>query len=447
MTPVRNVVRLSAAFLGSNLARAGIGFALSFILARGLGADGFGRWILCTAWASTLTVVLDLGFGVLLTRDGARDQAEADRLLISALLVRLAAGVPLAALLFAGAGYISHDAETIAALRVASLLGTAGAAYGCFGALFRSQPRWLATVLAIETGWLALQCGGAWWLVMAGQGAAGSAGGAGWAGRSARADIVSLMVLALAVQLAQIVTAVVCWRLVFAERQQRQFPQIPTLWALLRRALPFAASGIVANLQTRVGPLMLGYLSTSPELGLYAAASRFGSVARLAPQAMFAGALPVLTQEHQRDRASAERVFRTFDMMLLGATVAVAAGSALFAAPVLRLVYGPSFAAAAPALFAVSVGLIPMLSNSGRKVFLYASGGETRVVRWSAVSLIVQVCVGAALIPVSGGVGAAASLAVGEAIIWWPLRRSTSTPAPRTVVTVASELSPTSPVS
>lgn len=255
------------------------------------------------------------------------------------------------------------------------------------------------------------------------------------------------MVLALLVQLAQIVTAFVCWRFVFAERQQRQFPRIPTLWALLRRALPFAASGIVANLQTRVGPLMLGDPSTSSELGLYAAASRFGSVARLAPQAMFAGALPVLTQEHQRDRASAERVFRTFDMLLVGAAVAVAAGSGLFAAPVLRLVYGPSFGAAAPALFAVSVGLIPMLSNSGRKVFLYASGGETRVVRWSAVSLIVQVCVGAVLIPVFGGVAAAASLAVGEAIIWWPLRRSTSTPEPRALVTVASELSPTSPVS
>ena len=65
------IARLSAAFLGSNLARAAIGFGLSFALARGLGAERFGRWILCTAWASTLTVVVDLGFGVLLTRDGA----------------------------------------------------------------------------------------------------------------------------------------------------------------------------------------------------------------------------------------------------------------------------------------------------------------------------------------------------------------------------------------
>ena len=99
--------------------------------------------------------------------------------------------------------------------------------------------------------------------------------------------------------------------------------------------------------------------------------------------------------------------------------------AALFAAPVLRLVYGPSFVRAAPALLWVSVGLIPILSNSGRKVFLYASGGEALVVRWSAAALLVQVCLGAVLIPTLGSVGAAVSVAAGEAIIWWPLRRAT----------------------
>ena len=106
MTPLARIARLSAAFLGSNLARAAIGFGLSFALARGLGAERFGRWILCTAWASTLTSLVDLGFGVLLTRDGARQAAEPGHLLTGALLLRLAFALPLAATLFAGAGYI-----------------------------------------------------------------------------------------------------------------------------------------------------------------------------------------------------------------------------------------------------------------------------------------------------------------------------------------------------
>ncbi len=232
------------------------------------------------------------------------------------------------------------------------------------------------------------------------------------------------MVLALGVQLAQIATAIACWRVVFGGRGRAQVPSPDALLALLRRALPFAASGIVANVQTRVGPLMLGYLSTPTEVGWFAAASRFGSVARLAPQAVFAGALPVLSHEHGRDRESAERVFHSFDAVLLGASSAVAVGLALFATPVLRLVYGSAFIPAAPALLWVGAGLIPSLSNSGRKVFLYASGGEAVVVRWSAVALLVQLCAGAALIPTLGSAGAAISVALGEAIIWWPLRRA-----------------------
>ena len=55
---------------------------------------------------------------------------------------------------------------------------------------------------------------------------------------------------------------------------------------------------------------------------------------------------------------------------------------------------------------------------------IYASGGEGQVLRWSAVALIVQAGAGAILIPALGGAGAAVSIAIGEAVIWWPLRRA-----------------------
>lgn len=165
MTPdhlPRRIVQLSAAFLASNLTRAAIGFGLSLALGRALGAERFGGWILCTTWASSLTVVADLGFGVLLTRDGARSNAPAGRLVRGALLPRLALVVPLAGILYLLAHRLSSDAESIAGLRVAAVLGVAGAAYGCFGAMLRSQARWLPAVLGIETAWMAIQVVGVW---------------------------------------------------------------------------------------------------------------------------------------------------------------------------------------------------------------------------------------------------------------------------------------------
>src|SRR3954453_419786 len=334
MTPLGRIARLSAAFLGSNAARAAIGFGLSLALARGLGAERFGRWIFCAAWASTLTSLVDLGFGVLLTRDGARPEAEPGRLLTGAVALRLALAIPLAAMLYVAAPYLSGDGETIAGLRAAALLGIAGGVYGCFGALFRSQPRWLPTVLAVETGFLAIQLAGAAAIVRLPD-VRSLAPAPGH-----ERGVVLLMTLAVAVQVAQIATAAIAWRRVFGSRGDVRVPRRDALVALLRRALPFAASGIVANAQTRIRPLMLGYWSTASELGLFAAASRFGSVARMAPQALFAGALPVLSHEHGRDRAAAQSLFVPLDRILIGGSPLAAIACAFVGGPGLRTLPG-----------------------------------------------------------------------------------------------------------
>jgi O-antigen/teichoic acid export membrane protein len=68
--------------------------------------------------------------------------------------------------------------------------------------------------------------------------------------------------------------------------------------------------------------------------------------------------------------------------------------------------------------------LVPALSNSAKKVFLYAAGGEAIVVRWSAAGLLVQAVSAAILIPAMGASGAALSVAISEAAIWVPLRRA-----------------------
>jgi O-antigen/teichoic acid export membrane protein len=407
MNPFSRIFRLSAAFLGSNLARAAIGFGLSLVLARGLGAERFGRWVLCTTCASTLTIIADLGFGVLLTRDGARlgtDALEAWREVLSALWLRLIVAVPIGAGLFVAATHLGAADETVTGMRVAALLGVFGAAYGCFGAMFRSQQRWLPTVLAMETAWLGAQLGCAWWLV-------GRGGG-----------VASLMALAAAVQAAQLASAAILWRPIFGAYCSVR-PSYRGLTQLIRRALPFAAAGFVANLESRIGPLMLGYLATPSAVGLFAAAARFGRVTRLVPQAVFAGALPVLSHDYSRDREEAGRVFRTFSRLILLFATLSAVGCVLWAAPLLGLVYGSEFSTAAPVLVWIGIGLIPTLSNSAQKIFLYAAGGEARVVSWSIVALLVQAGAAAALIPALGATGAAIGLTLGEALIWAPLRR------------------------
>ena len=403
MNALARIGRLSAAFLGSNLVRGAIAFVLSLVVGRALGVDRFGRWILCSTWASTLTAGADLGLGLLLTRDRARGA-----LCASALVLRLAVAIPAAMAMALAASWIVGDPETVRGLQVAAVLGLVGAAYGCFGSSLRSRPDWVPAVLALETLWHAAQLVASWMLLRV----------------AATADVPALLAIAVAVQAAQIMTALVLWRTAFGPREPIRPPAWRETRATFVRALPFAAAGIVANLQTRMAPLMLGYRSTESELGAFAAAARFGTTARLAPGAIFAGALPVLSREHERGDAESRTAFISFDRAFAALALLTAIAGVVLARPLLRLVYGPAFAAAAPALVWISLGLAPTLINSATKIALYAAGADRLATAWSAVSLVVQAILALALIPRFGAVGAAWAIAVGEVVIFLPLRRA-----------------------
>ena len=406
MTPLSRIARVSAAFLGSNAVRGAIAFALSLVIGRALGVEGFGRWVLCSAWASTLTIAADLGLGLLLPRDGSRAGADLGSLCGSALTIRLAFVLPAGAVVAIAVGHLNLDVDTARGLRIAVLLSASGAAYGCFGAAFRSQPAWVPTVLTVETAWYAAQ------LV-----------GSSIALHELHAGVATLLWIAVAIQLGQIASALWLWRVAFGSQSIR-VASWTAVFGTARRAIPFAAAGIVANLQTRIAPLMLGALSTASELGAFGAAARFGTTARLASGAIFAGALPVLSQVHGRADEEAERTFRSFDRALAVFAVLSAAACVVFASPLLRVAYGASFSGGAATLVLIGLGLVPSLTNSAAKIALYAAGSETVATAWSAVSLVVQIALGAALMPRYGALGAAAAIAAGEAAIVLPLRRA-----------------------
>ena len=130
--------------------------------------------------------------------------------------------------------------------------------------------------------------------------------------------------------------------------------------------------------------------------------------------------MPVFAQE--RGRGSADAARERFDGILKGFGVAAALGLVVFANLILRLTYGQTFVAAAPAVAWTGIGLVPWLVNNARKMHLYSSGRERVALQWSAVALAVQTVGCLVLVPEFGAVGAAAAMAVGEAVVWLPLR-------------------------
>ncbi len=360
-TPYGRLVGMSAAFATSNLSRTAISFATSLVIARALGVEDFGRWTLCTAWAAVLTTVVDFGFGVLLTRDAARDDPATSQAVAVAFVVRLGVLLPLALLFVVAPSFLSPDAATAAGLRIAPLIAIGGVAYGCLASVFRAWPRSLVMTLGIETTGALAQWAGAWWLLQAGRG------------------IVDLLLLAAAVQALQFVAAVGLWLRVAGMRMRMQWPSPVTIVRTLRDAWPFAAAGLIANAQQRIAPVLLGFLAAPAAVAAFGVASRFGGLVRMLPQAAFAGALPVLS--HEARRAASDAVRARFDRALLAFALASAPIVIVFAAPLVSWTYGEGFAGAVVPLVWTGIGLVPTLVNSGRKVYslcvrLRGGGGE-----------------------------------------------------------------------
>jgi peptidoglycan biosynthesis protein MviN/MurJ (putative lipid II flippase) len=140
------------------------------------------------------------------------------------------------------------------------------------------------------------------------------------------------------------------------------------------------------------------------------------------PHAGFASAFPLLSYEFEHGEPHSLR--REFHGVVRWFAVLAAAGLAIAAQPILVLTYGESFASAAPVVVWIAVGLLPSLVNNSRKVFLYASGQEAVAVKWTTVSMGVQLVAAAALIPSLAAVGAAVAMLLGDVVIWWPLRQS-----------------------
>jgi O-antigen/teichoic acid export membrane protein len=233
--------------------------------------------------------------------------------------------------------------------------------------------------------------------------------------------IVDLLHLAVLVQVAQFLAAIAVWRLI-APQDRFEPPTLRVAARLLRRGVPFTLTGLVANAQTRLAPLVLGYAGTAGELASFGVAARMEGIARRLPHAALGSALPVFSHAAVHRAAGTERA--RFDRALLWFATAAALAILAGRTPIVRLTYGVEFLDATSPLLWAGLGLVPSLVNSARKVHLYAAGDERVALRWSAATLAVKVVACAVLAPAFGAAGAMAALAIGEAAIWWPLRRA-----------------------
>lgn len=157
-------------------------------------------------------------------------------------------------------------------------------------------------------------------------------------------------------------------------------------WPLIRRivvaSLPYWGTGLFVTIYTWVDAVMLSFMTTTTVVGWYGAATRLFNTLLFLPTILTTALLPALSDTFKRDRAQMRALIHRGFTLQTSLSLPIAAGTFLLGPAIIPLLFGKSFAPAAPALMVLALTLIPMYMNILVSQFLVAAD---RQVLWTRV--------------------------------------------------------------
>jgi O-antigen/teichoic acid export membrane protein len=398
--------------LGAELASRALSLAASFVIAVGLGVEGFGVFAAALGAALVIAELADLGL-----------HGTASRALVAGTL-------PLATLARARA------LATVPVVALALALSLAGEAVA--GALSGSPaaPRWLAQAAPLLAPLLlyATLSGAVEWLGVVLR-ASDRRGQEAALLLSSRALALAAVALALASSpsppAARLAWALCCSaplplvlgvalvaraarrRASAAGARQRGGAAAASVLGVLRQALPLAVNGVLALVAIRVELVLLLALRGPREAGLFAAALKAVESLGGVPAAISGGAMPALTREALTGGSGARR--RTATLVALVAVPAAAALALL--APQLAGLLGEGYAEAVAPLRLIAAALVATFMNALLLHALIAAGRAAWLPRLTALRLGLALVTAAPLVLAFGAVGGALGFLASELVL------------------------------
>ena len=407
---LRRVPSLRRAAGGTLLLRIfsrGAALVITMLLARALGANGFGIYGNAMAWLKVLTVPATFGFSNLIVREVAKHLAaqEWGRMrgllswtnrftLLSSMGLAFVGGVT-ATWIWGGPEPMMARAVilTLALLLPLTALTTMrqAAMRGLHDAIRGQAPELLLRPLLL----LALIAGA-------------------WAMRGGLTAVDAILLHVIAAALAFAWGHRILQR-ALPERLASATPVIESrLW--LAGALPLMALTGMQVVTTQSAIVVLGIVRDANEVGIYTAASRGADLIVFVLGAVNTAIAPTIARLHstgQLDRLQL-LVTRSSRKVVL-ATAPIAIGLFLFAGPFLAL-FGPEFATGEPVLRILTVGRIVAASMGAVGLMLVMADAERAAMKGIAVGALATILLSIAFIPLWGAVGAATAQAVGIAL-------------------------------
>jgi O-antigen/teichoic acid export membrane protein len=187
---------------------------------------------------------------------------------------------------------------------------------------------------------------------------------------------------------------------------------------LYAEALPLILMGTGLAALTKWNTLMLGFFGVAAaQIGWFSASEKVIAALEVLPMLVAAASYPVLSDLHKNDPAGCAAARARLLKAFLGIGLLAAAAVSLSSGPLIRLLYGASYAGARPALCLLALGLAAAFPNCMLLNILVASGRSVDGAWAALLACGANVALTLILIPAWGINGSALASTLAQAVL------------------------------
>lgn len=369
-----------------------ISFALNILLARYLGAAGYGELAFAIAFVGFFTILGDFGLSVYAVKEVSARKEAAPEVLSGGLALSFSLSILVILLIVAAGLLLKVDGRTLLVIFLMGLSYILRNIGGFFGSFLRAYEK-MSRLAFIELSYKVLLLAFCAACVLL---------------KSGLVAIAACYLAAEGVYLALMAGTVLGFV------RPGPLSSFPGYGELLRRILPYGLSALTVTVYFNADIVMLSFLKDKQAVGVYSVAYTLFLAAGVFSSVYFGAVFPVLSRLFKSSEEGLKKAHEKTLKFLLIAGLPVSFGGPILAGKIIGLFYGPGFSASAAPYAILSSMTVFMFLNAYMGHFFAATDRVRESFRLLAYSCLLNVVLNFLFIPGYGPLGAAAATLISE---------------------------------
>lgn len=176
---------------------------------------------------------------------------------------------------------------------------------------------------------------------------------------------------------------------------------------LVRESWPYMISAVTVVAYMKIDVVMLGYLSSNSETGIYSLAQKLSEVLYMIPVILVDSAYPSLAKRFlDSDKINGQHGQMLFDLAVGGSLIATLM-ALLLAGPLINNVFGSGYGRSVGIFYLHAWSCVAIAMNTARHRWLATTGLQRYAPIVTIIGLVINVAMNLVLIPSIGAMGAA----------------------------------------